>query len=100
MVLADSHKASPTPWYSGYQLLTSAYVYGIITLYDSSSQKIPLDLIKIIWSYNPNNTVILLVWASPRSLATTYGITIVFSSSAYLDVSVRQVSVYTYRLHR
>jgi hypothetical protein len=31
------------------------------------------------------------VWAIPVSLATTQGITIVFFSSAYLDVSVRQV---------
>ena len=32
-----------------------------------------------------------MVWAIPVSLATTQGITIVFFSSAYLDVSVRQV---------
>ena len=34
----------------------------------------------------------LEVWAPPRSLATTCGITIVFSSSGYLDVSVPRVS--------
>jgi hypothetical protein len=33
-----------------------------------------------------------MVWASPRSLATTWGITFVFFSSAYLDVSVQQVT--------
>ena len=32
------------------------------------------------------------VWALPRSLATTYGITIVFFSCEYLDVSVPHVS--------
>ena len=32
-----------------------------------------------------------LVWALPVSLAATPGITVVFSSSGYLDVSVRQV---------
>ena len=32
-----------------------------------------------------------LVWALPISLATTFGITVVFSSSAYLDVSVQRV---------
>ena len=31
------------------------------------------------------------VWALPRSLATTYGITFVFSSWGYLDVSVPRV---------
>jgi hypothetical protein len=46
---------------------------------------------QILRSYNPNNAVTLLVWAIPRSLATTSGITIVFSSSGYLDVSVHQV---------
>ncbi len=43
------------------------------------------------WSYNPNAAVTTLVWANPRSLATTNGITIVFSSSGYLDVSVHRV---------
>jgi hypothetical protein len=46
---------------------------------------------KIPWSYNPNIAVTTLVWANPRSLATTYGITFVFFSSAYLDVSVQRV---------
>ena len=32
-----------------------------------------------------------MVWALPRSLATTEGITIVFFSSGYLDVSVPRV---------
>ena len=32
-----------------------------------------------------------LVWAVPISLATTQGITIVFFSSPYLDVSVQEV---------
>lgn len=43
------------------------------------------------WSYNPNIAVTTLVWASPRSLATTYGITIVLFSYGYLDVSVPRV---------
>ena len=34
-----------------------------------------------------------MVWALPRSLATTYGITVVFSSCGYLDVSVPHVSL-------
>ena len=41
--------------------------------------------------YNPSIAVTTLVWAIPRSLATTYGITFVFFSSAYLDVSVQRV---------
>jgi hypothetical protein len=42
-------------------------------------------------SYNPCSAVTPQVWAVPRSLATTYGITIVFFSSDYLDVSVHRV---------
>ena len=45
----------------------------------------------MLWSYNPSIAVTTLVWANPRSLATTNGITIVFSSSGYLDVSVHRV---------
>ena len=43
------------------------------------------------WSYNPSIAVTTLVWANPRSLAATYGITFVFFSSGYLDVSVLRV---------
>ena len=43
------------------------------------------------WPYNTIKTGILMVWAAPRSLATTCGITVVFFSSGYLDVSVPQV---------
>jgi hypothetical protein len=42
-------------------------------------------------SYNPGYAVTYPVWAVPRSLATTCGITIVFSSWGYLDVSVPPV---------
>ena len=45
----------------------------------------------MLQSYNPNNAETLLVWANPRSIATTNGITFVFSSSGYLDVSVLRV---------
>ena len=45
----------------------------------------------ITWSYNPSTAVTALVWANPRSLAATYGITFVFFSSGYLDVSVLRV---------
>jgi hypothetical protein len=45
----------------------------------------------MLQSYNPNVAETTLVWALPRSIATTKGITVVFSSSGYLDVSVRRV---------
>ena len=48
---------------------------------------------KILMSqpYNPNIAVTILVWANPRSLATTNGIIVIFSSYGYLDVSVHHV---------
>ena len=50
------------------------------------------NIFSILQSYNPDNAGTLSVWANPRSLAATYGITIVFSSSGYLDVSVLRVN--------
>ena len=43
------------------------------------------------WSYNPAAAETDTVWTDPLSLATTHGITFVFSSSGYLDVSVHRV---------
>ena len=42
-------------------------------------------------SYYPGRAWTRPVWAAPRSLATTWGITFVFSSWGYLDVSVPPV---------
>ena len=42
-------------------------------------------------SYYPQLAVTNWVWAVPRSLAATNGITFVFFSSGYLDVSVPRV---------
>ncbi len=42
-------------------------------------------------SYNPSVAKTALVWAFPISLATTKGITFVFFSYGYLDVSVPHV---------
>ena len=48
-------------------------------------------------SYNPERAVTPSVWAVPPSLATTSGITLVFSSSRYLDVSVPRVCLAQYK---
>ena len=47
---------------------------------------------RILWPYNPESALTLSVWAVPLSLAATRRITLVFSSSTYLDVSVQWVS--------
>ena len=46
---------------------------------------------RMSWSYNPILAETNMVWATPISLAATLGITLVFSSSGYLDVSVHRV---------
>ena len=40
-------------------------------------------VLAVSWSYNPAWSVNHAVWAVPRSLATTWGITVVFSSCRY-----------------
>ena len=92
MVPADSHKVSRAPRYSGYHyqlhtlpVLDYHYLRLSFPTYSSSLCN------QISWSYYPSNAVTLLVWAILRSLAATDRITVVFFSSAYLDVSVQQV---------
>jgi hypothetical protein len=46
---------------------------------------------RISRSYNPDIAETTSVWTNPVSLAATPGITFVFSSSGYLDVSVHRV---------
>ena len=67
-----------------------SYLYGTITSLVNLSSRFG-SLAKYRGPTTPNIAVTTLVWANPRSLATTYGITFVFFSSAYLDVSVQRV---------
>ena len=66
--------------WQGYHLLWPTFPGNLTSL-----------LTPTLWSYNPNAAVTVLVWALPRSLATTWGIILIFSSSGYLDVSVLRV---------
>ena len=51
---------------------------------------------RMSWSYNPIIAETTMVWTNPISLAATIGITFVFSSSGYLDVSVHRVCPFRY----
>ena len=44
MVLADSHRISRAPWYSGYYYDLNSYLYKAFTLYGSSFQMIPVQI--------------------------------------------------------
>ena len=61
-----------------------------LTLFRRPSHAILLNLILHIAVQTPK-VLLLLVWPPPRSLATTSGISVDFSSSPYLDVSVQVV---------
>ena len=91
MVPPYSHRVSRVRRYSGYSLL-----YLNFRLQDSHSLwwAFPCPSTSQISRYvspNPRNSEELLVWPSPRSLATTSGISVDVFSSSYLDVSVQTV---------
>ena len=92
MVLTDSHRISRVPRYSGYcyHLLQLTYT-GLSPPMAVLSNTFYFVEQQISQSYNPSTAETVLVWAIPISLAATLGITIVFSSSGYLDVSVLRV---------
>ena len=61
-----------------------------LTLFRWPSHAILLDF-RIHIAVRTPGVLLLLVWPLPRSLATTSGISVDFSSSPYLDVSVQAV---------
>ncbi len=80
MVPVDSNGVSPAPPYSGARYLISTNLYGGVTLYAASSQKLPVRLNSDIASPTTPKHLRTQVWARPLSLATTRGITNLFSS--------------------
>ena len=85
-----SHGVSRVPRYSGYRLSASLFGYGALTRYGRPSHAVLLsypdrDVCPQPRRINPS------VWPSPRSLATTSGISVDVFSSPYLDVSVQAV---------
>ena len=93
MVPPASHGIPRVPQYSGYSLLSSVVAYVILTLFDLSSHTIRLTYRQIPLSATPI-VFLLSVWPSPISLATTFGISVDYFSSPYLDVSVQAVPLH------
>jgi hypothetical protein len=98
MVLPDSHGVSRAPRYSGTGSRRLMYfVNGAITHYGQTFQTVRLYMNFVTsrdipnWPHNPRPIEMVRVWAVPLSLAATDGITIVFYSWGYLDVSVPPV---------
>ena len=94
MVPACSLKVPRASSYSGSRLLPLPFAYTTLTSYGRSFQYRSARLGLALCGPKPHGAR-TMVWALPRSLAATYGIILIFSSSGYLDVSVHRVpSVY------
>ena len=90
MVPISSVRISRVPTYSGFRSLLSGFVYGSFTLFALPFQVLRLPVRHYLAVLTPK-VFLPLVWASPISLATTFGISVDVFSSPYLDVSVQAV---------
>ena len=90
VVHPSSHRVSRVRRYSGYSLPVVTFVYGTLTLCGWLSHAIRLDISDPDASPNPEE-LSPPVWPTPRSLATTSGISVDVFSCPYLDVSVQGV---------
>ena len=92
MVPPASNEISRVSLYSGAVQLLSASHTRLLRSLDPAFQPFILlaSNIAFLQSTTPLN-LSLTVWPLPLSLATTYGISVDFSSWSYLDVSVHSV---------
>ena len=98
MVPPSSQRIPRVRWYSGYRSPSSHFAYRALTVSGLASHPIRLCYEVLIPVRTPR-VLLLLVWPLPISLATTFGISFDFSSSAYLDVSVQRVPFHTLWIH-
>lgn len=88
MVHPDSNRISRVPSYSGNPPGTTTYLTtGLLPSLVGFSKPFFLSCYTLLRPLQPQSPK-ELVWANPRSLATTYGISVDFFSCRYLDVSV------------
>ena len=90
MVPPSSHRIPRVRWYSGSCHPFCRFTYRTLTFFGWLSHAILLQL-PVIHSVLTPSVFLPKVWPLPLSLATTRGISFDFSSSPYLDVSVRGV---------
>ena len=93
MVPPDSDRVPPAPPYSGTGSGSGSFrVRGCHPLRPDFPDQFRYDpFFHLCRPYNPARASTPAVWALPLSLAATRGVTVVFLSSDYLDVSVRRV---------
>ena len=90
MVPPSSHRVSRVRRYSGYTCCDSVFAYESLTLCGRPSHALRLND-SIPSAVQTPEILLPPVWPTPRSLATTSGISVDVFSSPYLDVSVRAV---------
>lgn len=84
----------------GHPRVNQGFAYGAITRYGRTFQTVQLPIINpTLGPHNPHVTEVTRVWAAPLSLAATDGITLVFFSWGYLDVSVPPVRLIQLCIH-
>ena len=94
MVPPVSHRVPRVRRYSGFSSLSSLFAYRTLTFCGRSSHTFPLSYFHLQLSATPR-AFLPSVWPMARSIASTCAISVDFSSSPYLDVSVQAVpSVY------
>ena len=98
MVPPYSHRVSRVRRYSGFSWLLSVFAYETLTLFGGPSHVLLLTF-SIPSAVRTPKVLLLSVWPLPRSLATTSGISVDFSSSPYLDVSVQAVPLIQLWIH-
>ena len=90
MVPPSSDQVSRVWPYSGSCSAAPVFTYVALTLFGGPSHTLQLTLAVLLAVHTPQ-VFPPTVWPLPRSLATTYGISVDVSSSPYLDVSVQAV---------
>ena len=90
MVPPSSDQVSRVWPYSGTRAALAVFIYVTLTLFGWPSHAIRLTA-KVLNAVHTPEGFLLPVCPLPRSLATTYGISVDFFSSSYLDVSVQTV---------
>ena len=90
MVPPYSDQVSRVWPYSGYCAAAPVFAYVSLTLSGWPSHAIRLT-VAVLKAVRTPAVFLPQVWPLPRSLATTYGISVDVSSSPYLDVSVQAV---------
>ena len=90
MVPPSSDQVSRVWPYSGSCAAATVFTYVTLTLFGGPSHALRLTF-TVLKAVRTPKVFLPPVWPLPRSLATTYGISVDVSSSPYLDVSVQAV---------